>query len=74
MGLPIDAHARGSDCPFHSASTLFRWGWSDYSRPGRYTHFVVSRKGTTKGTVTNSPRARSKFLWEASDSDMLPHL
>jgi len=44
VGLPIEYACQRLRLPIPFGRALFRWGWSDYARPGRYTHFVVSRK------------------------------
>jgi SAM-dependent methyltransferase len=46
VGLPIEYACQRLHLPMPFGRALFRWGWNDYSKPGRYTHFVVSRKRT----------------------------
>ena len=44
IGLPIQYSCQRLRVPVPFGRALLRWGWRDYARPGRYTHFVVSRK------------------------------
>ncbi len=44
IGLPIEYACQRLRLPVPFGRALFRWGWREYARPGRYTHFVVSRK------------------------------
>jgi len=61
IGLPIEYACQRLRPPIPFGRALFRWGWHDYAKPGRYTHVVVSRKRDQGGTQ-EAPRSPSRAL------------
>jgi hypothetical protein len=61
IGLPIEYACQRLRLPIPFGRALFRWGWHDYAKPGRYTHVVVSRKRDQGGTQ-EAPRSPSRAL------------
>jgi len=44
VGLPLEYTCRRLRLPMPFAQPLLGWGWREYSRPGRYTNFILVRK------------------------------
>jgi SAM-dependent methyltransferase len=62
IGLPIEYACQRLRVPMPFGRALFRWGWSAYARPGRYTHFVVSRKRDQWGREETSSGTQHVFV------------